>query len=183
MTDTSDSTSIRRLAAADAAALLALRREALEAAPEAFSASPEDEAGETPETLATRLAAPGASAVFGAFDGPALVGMAGFAAQQRLKERHKGTMWGVYLRAGARGRGLAEALVRAVIAHAKGHVRLLQAGVGVSNTPARRTYHRLGFVPYGVEAKALRVGGRYIDEELLVLDFGAEPAASTGVGS
>jgi len=183
MSDTSDTISIRRLTAADAAALLALRREALETAPEAFSASPEDEAGETPETLAARLDAPGASAVFGVFDGPVLVGMAGFAAQQRLKERHKGTLWGVFVRRTERGGRLGERLVAAVIAHARGHVRLLQAGVGVSNAPARRTYHGLGFVPYGVEAKALRVDGRYIDEELLVLDFGAEPAAGAGVGS
>lgn len=174
---------IRALGPDDAEALRALRAEALLAAPEAFSASPEDEAGMTAETLRARLGAGGGSAVFGAFDGGTLVGMAGFARAERLKERHKGTLWGVYLRADRRGRGMAEGLVAAVIAHARGHVRLLQAGVGVDNAAARRTYHRLGFAPYGVEVKALLVGGRFIDEELLMLDFGAEPAAGAGVSS
>lgn len=162
---------IRRLAPGDAAALHALRIEALHAAPEAFSASPEDEAHLTVEILATRLDPLSVHAIFGALNGATLVGMAGFARAERAKERHKGTMWGVYLRAGERGKGLAEGLVRAVIAHAKGHVRVLQAGVGVENPAARRTYHRLGFVPYGVERKALCVDGRFIDEELLMLEF------------
>lgn len=174
---------IRALGPEDAEALHALRAEALLAAPEAFSASPEDEAGLTAESLRARLGAGGGSAVFGAFDGGTLVGMAGFARAERAKERHKGTLWGVYLRGDRRGRGLAEGLVAAVIAHARGQVRLLQAGVGVDNAAARRTYHRLGFVPYGVEVKALLVDGRFIDEELLMIDFGAEPAAGAAVGS
>ncbi len=162
---------VRRLLPADAAALHTLRREALDAAPEAFSASPEDEAHLTPAVLARHLDPASVSAVFGAFAGGELVGMAGFARAERAKERHKGTMWGVYLRPGARGSGLAEALVRAVITHAKDHVRVLQAGVGVENPAARRTYHRLGFVPYGIERKALCVAGRFIDEELLMIEF------------
>jgi hypothetical protein len=30
---------------------------------------------------------------------------------------------------------------------------------------------RLGFVPYGIEPKAMRVAGRFLDNELLQLDL------------
>jgi RimJ/RimL family protein N-acetyltransferase len=97
--------------------------------------------------------------------------MAGFMAQNRLKARHKGLMWGVYVRPDWRGRGLGEALVRQVVDHAADHVIVLEAGVGIFNTGARRTYHKLGFRPYGIERKALRIGDTFYDEELLFIDF------------
>jgi RimJ/RimL family protein N-acetyltransferase len=59
-----------------------------------------------------------------------------------------------------------------VIEHAAQHVLVLQAMVGTANHRARRMYHRLGFVPYGIERNALRIDGIFYDEELLALDLG-----------
>src|SRR5215218_2525104 len=43
--------------------------------------------------------------------------------------------------------------------------------VVLTNESARRTYHGLGFRPYGIEPKAIRVGDTFYDEELLYLDL------------
>jgi RimJ/RimL family protein N-acetyltransferase len=50
-------------------------------------------------------------------------------------------------------------------------VIVLEAAVGLANESARRTYHSLGFRPYGIERKALRIGDVFYDEELLFIDF------------
>lgn len=109
--------------------------------------------------------------IFGAFAGERLVGMAGFAVYDRRKASHKGLMWGVYVQAQWRGQGLGKQLVENVIAHAARHVIVLEAAVGLTNESARRTYHALGFKPYGIERKALRVGDAFYDEELLFIEF------------
>lgn len=162
---------IRPLAPSDAQAFKALRLEALTASPEAFGSSYEEEAPLALEAVRARIAASGPNAVFGAFADEQLVGMAGFAVYDRVKACHKGLMWGVYVRAEHRGRGLGRTLVQAVIDHASRHVIMLEAAVGLDNGSARRTYHALGFRPYGIERKALRVGDVFYDEELLAIDF------------
>jgi len=41
--------------------------------------------------------------------------------------------------------------------------------VACDNTAAGALYRSMGFEMYGVERKAIRLGDRYIDEDLLVL--------------
>lgn len=167
------SITIRPLAAADAEAYRAIRLAALAEAPEAFGASLTEESARPLERFAERLTPPAPSLVFGAFAGSALVGTAGFLAGSSEKSRHRGTLWGVYVAPAARGRGTGEALVAAAIAQAKRHVVVLQARVVSTNRTARKLYERLGFRPYGIEAKALCVAGVYVDEALLALEFDA----------
>jgi len=161
----------RPLAPSDAAAFRDLRLEALSTHPEAFGSSYEEETPLSLDTIRSRIPASGPNAIYGAFSGDRLVGMAGFAAYDRPKAAHKGVMWGVYVQPDWRGRGLARELVRRVIDHASQHVIVLEAAVGLANESARRTYHALGFRPYGIERKALRVGDVFHDEELLFIDF------------
>lgn len=163
--------SIRPLLPTDAEAYRALRLEALAANPEAFGSSYEEEAPLSLETIRARIPVLGPNAIFGAFAGESLVGMAGFAVYDRKKASHKGLMWGVYVQAQWRGRGLGKQLVQRVIAHAAQHVIVLEAAVGLTNESARRTYHALGFKPYGIERKVLRVGDVFYDEELLFIEF------------
>ncbi|WP_425486995.1 GNAT family N-acetyltransferase [Microvirga makkahensis] len=56
------------------------------------------------------------------------MGMAGLAVYERAKSSHKGFMWGVYVQAGQRGRGLGKRLVRQVIGQASRRVIVLEAG-------------------------------------------------------
>lgn len=161
---------IRILEPADAEAFRSLRLEALTVAPEAFGASYEEDVSIPLETMRARLSA-GPNTVFGAFADRALVGMAGFAVHDRVKARHKGVLWGVYVKAEWRGHQVGKGLVQRVIDHASRHVIILEAAVGLTNHGARRTYHGLGFKPYGIQRKALRVGDMFYDEELLYLDL------------
>lgn len=162
---------IRPLEPSDAQTFRDLRLEALATCPEAFGSSYEEEAPLPLETIRSRIPPSGPNAIFGAFAGERLVGLAGFAIYDRLKASHKGLMWGVYVQADWRGHGLGKRLVQHVIEHASQHVIMLEAAVGLTNESARRTYHALGFKPYGIERKALRVGGIFYDEELLFIDL------------
>jgi GNAT superfamily N-acetyltransferase len=80
-------------------------------------------------------------------------------------------MWGVFVKPEWRKQRVGKALVQRVIDHASRHVIMLEAAVGLANASARRTYHGLGFKPYGIERKAIRVGDIFHDEELLYLDL------------
>lgn len=165
---------VRPFLPSDAQAYRELRLEALASAPEAFGSSYEEEVSLSVEDFRARIPLSGPNAIFGGFSGQALVGMAGFVMYDRLKARHKGLMWGVFVKPAWRGTGLGRDLVRHVVDHASKHVVVLEAAVGLANESARRTYHRLGFEPYGIERKALRVGETYYDEELLLIDFEAK---------
>ncbi len=71
--------------------------------------------------------------------------------------------------AAARGSGVSKRLVEAVIDEARGKVEQLQLTVVSSNVVAIRLYSKLGFVSYGLEARALCVDGQYFDEMLMAL--------------
>jgi ribosomal protein S18 acetylase RimI-like enzyme len=157
---------VRLLCGADAAAFRALRLEALAGHPSAFASTRHEEADQRLAEVALRL---DQGAVFGAFAGGALAGSAGLAVPARAKKRHKGVLWGVYVRDAARGQGLGRRLVEGVIAHAHGRVEQLHATVTTGNHAARQLYRSLGFQTYGLEPRGLKVGASYFDQELLVL--------------
>lgn len=158
---------IHRLGAADAENYRALRLEGLRNHPEAFGASWEEERGKPLAWFAERLER---SAVFGGLcDDVTLLAVAGLALPGTVKARHKGILWGMFVRAEARGTGLADALVARVIAEARGVVEEVKLTVGASNEAAIRLYSRAGFTQYGLEKRALKVGTRYYDELLMAL--------------
>ena len=139
--------------------------EGLENDPEAFGSTFEKESSESEQYFLDRLTR---SAVFGGFAGDRLVGVAGFYSFEDTKSRHKGVLWGMYVTPGARGSGLAIALVETLLEHASKEVEQVQLAVVVSNPRARRFYQRMGFVEYGLEEKSLKYKGAYFDEVLMV---------------
>lgn len=165
--------SVRRLAAEDAAALQALRRESLERHPLAFSSSPEEDRFRTREATAAHLAAPD-QVVFGAFDGAALVGMLGMRREERRKRRHKAMIWGVYVAPAGRGRGHGHALFAAALAEARRWPGLEKIELSVSSAApdALALYESVGFRTWGREPRSLCHEGHCADEIYLTLDLG-----------
>ena len=163
---------VRPIARDEAAAWRALRLEALTKHPEAFGMSHEEFSVLDLVAVAARIPAPGGEDIlFGAYADGELGGCAGFFRDTSVKGRHKGTMWGVYLRPALRGRGIAERLIDAVIDHARSRVEILKCVVNPETPAARALYLGRGFQTYGLEPRALRVGARDYDDELLALIF------------
>ena len=90
---------IRRLEASDADLYRDIRLEALKRNPEAFASTFERE---NAQPLSWFEAVVGRADIFGAFLDGVLVGVAGFAAPEGLKQAHKGLLWGMYVRTAAR---------------------------------------------------------------------------------
>ena len=173
---------VRALARSDLDAYRALRLRGLAEHPEAFTSDAGEEAAKPPDALAKRLA-PDVEhphdAVFGAFDGATLVGVCGIDVDMRVKLRHKGHVFGLYVPAERAGRGIGRALVDAVIAHASATpgLRQLVLTATAGNDAARRVYERAGFAVCGREPEAIRIDGRGHDKITMVLFLPAARAS------
>jgi len=164
---------IRALEPDDAPAVIALRREALSTSPLAFGASLDDDRGLSLESMRSSLASVAGFAVLGAFEGEALVGMAGILRLEKLKSRHRAMIWGMFVTPTARRRGLGSALLGAAIDYARSWPGVVQVQLSVFDTAedARRLYRRAGFREWGKEPRALQWEGRFVAEHHLVLDL------------
>ena len=166
---------IRRLNQHDAESYRQLRSEALELEPWAFTESVAEHQAMALETIQHRLGAGDSddNFVLGAFDASRLIGMAGFFRRQGEKICHRGEIWGVYVSSQHRAKGIGRALLEELVRQLRSQPGLEQVALGVSagNIPARRLYEALGFEVYGCEARAVKVGDAYVDENLMVLYF------------
>jgi ribosomal protein S18 acetylase RimI-like enzyme len=161
---------IRRLEPAqDVELFREIRLESLKKSPESFGSDFATENGKLLEWFAERLST---SDMFGAFEGEGLLGIAGFYIEPTMRRAHKGAIWGVYVRPEARGAGVAHRLIQTVLEHAKGRVEQVNLVVERGNMHARRLYTRLGFVEYGVEKNAIKIGDAYFDDVLMAKALG-----------
>ena len=165
---------IRRLHAGDAEALWKLRLQALDLEPNSFAETAQEFRQKSAAEYAKRLAsADGDNFVFGGFEEGSLVGMTGFYRLQQTKERHKGRIWGVYVAPQHRGKGLGRAILTAVLEGARQLPDLSCITLSVARTQeqAKRLYLDLGFRVFGVEPRALRIDGRYVEEAHMILEL------------
>jgi ribosomal protein S18 acetylase RimI-like enzyme len=166
---------IRPLTDLDAQSYQQLRTEALELEPWAFTESTSEHLAIPLETIRRRLGSPasGNGFVMGAFNGGQLIAIAGFFRRKGEKIRHRGEIRGVYVKNEYRSKGIGKALLEELIRQLRSQPDLEQVALGVSvgNTSAKRLYESLGFEIYGRETNAVKIGGAYMDEELMVLYF------------
>jgi ribosomal protein S18 acetylase RimI-like enzyme len=111
--------------------------------------------------------------------------MVGFYRREGPKVRHKGTIWGMYVVPESRSLGVGRALLTAAIERAstlEGFEQVLLAVVTTKDA-ARNLYLSLGFQIYGKEIKAMKIGNRYFDEDLMQLDLLERSNVRIGIGT
>jgi ribosomal protein S18 acetylase RimI-like enzyme len=154
-----------------------LRLRALREEPEAFGSSYEEQCDRDIADVARRLAemTSGDGFALGAFVGETLAGIVSLGRETYRKGRHKAGIYQVYVAPEVRGRGYGRRLMEELLARARqidGLGQLLLA-VNAANVPARSLYAALGFEPYGMERRALKLAdGTMLDEELMVYWLG-----------
>ncbi|KVR38712.1 GNAT family N-acetyltransferase [Burkholderia multivorans] len=161
---------IRLLDAADAAPFQSLRLAAIRTSPTSFLPTEDEVAAVPVETFAAQIMPTHTQAVFGAFDGETLIGSTGVRRDAHAKVAHKATIWGVYVDAAYRGRGIAQSLLEHAIGHAEHAWQCAQLMLCVNafNATAERLYASLGFERFGTEPRSLCVDGRFYDEHHMV---------------
>jgi len=170
---------IRELGGDDADAYVALRRAALMDSPLAFGASPYDDFVSAPEAVREQLRRSPEWVILGAFQDD-LIGAVGVFRDRHVKASHKAHVWGMYVSPHHRGRGVAAALLRAAIWHARSLPGVACAHLAVSSAApaARHLYEQAGFVVWGTEPDALRSEGHAVAEYHMALDL-SRPVSGT----
>ncbi|MBS8266777.1 GNAT family N-acetyltransferase [Mesobacillus boroniphilus] len=161
---------IRQLHGNDAEMYRLLRHEALRINPEAFSSSYEDEMYYEEQEYRQRLDSK-FTYTFGAFDEGKLVGVVTLVPEGKVKLKHRANIFAMYVTPAKRGEGTGRYLMKMAMRKAtelKGIEQIYLTVTG-NNEPAKKLYSSLGFETYGVDKRAMRVGDKYYDEELMVL--------------
>ena len=148
---------IRRLTVEDAALYREFRLRALREHPEAFTSDHDQESHRPLADTEKRLSSL-SEKVWGAFADGILSGMAGLSHETRERNKHKGSLVGMYAAPEANGLSLGRALVDTVIREAAANgIRHLVLTVTEGNTSPIALYEKSGFITFGVEPDAIRV--------------------------
>lgn len=177
--------SVARITLERSPACWALRLRALREHPDAFG-QPVAEAAKLSEAEAidqfqTRWDS-GDNRTFGAFDRDGTpLGMIGVVREPRPKNRHRMSIWGVYVVPEARGRGISSAMLAHALVYARGVPGVLQVHLTAAshNVVAIRSYERAGFVRVGRLPRVdILPDGSTIDDDLMVLMLDGHPVTA-----
>ena len=113
------------------------------------------------------------SFTIGAYDNNELIGAASFKreGENRIKLKHKGVLFKIYVDAKYRQRGIASKLIREVIDRVKliEDIEQIILTVIPTNTYAKELYHKFGFRTFASEEKAVKWKGKYFSEDQMKL--------------
>jgi ribosomal protein S18 acetylase RimI-like enzyme len=138
-----------------------LRLEAITLHPTAFTADPDLESRLTLDDWRERIRR---NAWFGGIVEDELVAMAALLIEASKKVKHTGYLASIYVRENERGTGLADGLMKALLAYAAEYVEQVILTVEAGNMRAIKFYQRHGFRPIGKIPRAILVDGKYFDE-------------------
>jgi cyclohexyl-isocyanide hydratase len=123
------------------------------------------------------------SFTLGAFADQRLAGIVSFQREGRDREklRHKGLLFRMYVDPQFRGKGVGQALIKALLGRVEmlGDIEQINLTVVASNPVAKKLYEKFGFVSFAVEKNALKWQGHYYAEEQMVLFLDNAPAAGS----
>ncbi len=167
----SETVVVRQLAAEDVHAFRHLRLQAIQTTPSFVWPTYAEESGRSVDELLAKIQPTPNQVVFGLFKGTELLGLAGLRREPLEQVRHKGYVWGVVVESSQRGKGYARRLMDEIASFAKNSwgATQLNLSVNAENASAKKLYASLGYIRFGIEPNALRVGQQYYDEEHLYL--------------
>jgi len=139
---------------------------------DAFESSLEEEVETCMERMYHRIASEEEMA-FGAFEAEQLVGTVSLLLSQQARLKHRARIIGLYVDHAYRNSGVSRMLIKKTIEEAKNNkaVEQLYFNVVASDFIAKRLFKSLGFHTYAVDRNAIKIDGKYYDEELMVLSF------------
>lgn len=166
------------LTPADVDACVALRRFMLTDSPWSFAADPANDRGSDPAQVASSLANPDMAFAGSYDDDGRLVSIALLMRETNPKRRHIAWIVSVFTHPEARGQGRSRAVLSLLIEEARSRPGVAGVCLSVSDrSPAAiALYESLGFVAWGVEPDAQRIGNESSAEIHMRLSF--EPAES-----
>lgn len=113
------------------------------------------------------------SFTLGAFHEQKLVGVASFKRDgaERMKLRHKGILFKIYVDAEYRQLGIAKRLIQEILARVRDIDDLEQVNLTVipTNQHAKKLYEQFGFRTFASEEKAIKWDGKYFNEDQMKL--------------
>ncbi|WP_221260320.1 GNAT family N-acetyltransferase [Acinetobacter sp. Tol 5] len=144
----------------------AIRLSALEKAPEMFGST---YLAEVDKPLIFFEACLTNSTVFGVFHKNKIIGLATLTQEISSKLSHKAYLSSVFIEPDFHKKGIASQLLTAIVDYSKNHIEQILLTVADNNKPAIQLYKKFGFETYGIEKKALKDNGKYIDEIMMKL--------------
>jgi len=165
---------ITRLTSKDYDPFYSLRLASLEECPEEFATDAQSWRNAPRETINKLLMNSEERPdmpIFGAWNGDALVGLAGLNRDVRPSVMHKSTLWGLYVTPDQRKQGVGQALLEETIKAAREtpDLRLIRAVVTVTSQEALSLLERMDFKRYGHEPEAKRWNDTFYDQVYLWL--------------
>jgi Acetyltransferase (GNAT) domain len=157
---------IRHLSFEDAALYQEMRLEALRTKPELFYRTYEEEAVRSLQSVEKMLRERNYpnNFILGIFKTGRLVGMIGFHQNEPQNLRHRGYIYGLYIRQGEDWEKLAGLLVNEVIAKVKKLPVIEQINVSSVSLWENQLYSKFGFEKVAIFSKALKINEAYVDE-------------------
>jgi RimJ/RimL family protein N-acetyltransferase len=165
---------IRLLNEADAESYGDLRLRMLREHPHAFTSSHDEEALKPLSWVQERLKAREVSPVkfvLGAFsETGGLLGSVGLSVEEKLKQRHKALLFGMFTATEERHKGVGRALLAECLNRASRVPELEQINLTVTEgNAAERLYASVGFERFGIERRAIKCDGEYYGKVHMVL--------------
>lgn len=172
---------IRRLGPSNAVAYRAVRLRSLHDHPDAFTSGFEEESEKPLAHAQARLGPPSHERIWGAFESDDLIGMVGLTHEARIKNRHKATLFGMFVAAEHAGRGIGRQLIEALMADARNSgLTLIVLTVTEGNQHATALYQKAGFEAFGTEPDAMRINGVSFSKTHMYCRIDSEPRQIQG---